>query len=153
MANLKDLYELGFGRVTAFSIIENSPKSLFATILVANMPQGILSFLYLLYNGMFSSVLGAYEWSLFGKHRQPLRVTSPKGQQRSTFFLHLPYRYAIVSSQSLRILRHQLTDFLSHSSFFRAVYIGAYLNLYSLLVLLSPRSMVKLHTVHYLSLL
>lgn len=128
--NLRDMYELGFGSVNTMSIIDDSPKALFATILSANLQQGILSHLYLLFNGLFSSVLGSYEWSLFAKHRQPLRVTLPKGQQRSTYFLQLPYRYAIVSNSS-RKMTSQSTDFLSHSSSFLAVYIGVYLNLCS----------------------
>lgn len=35
------------------------------------------------------------EWHDLAKHRRSLRVTSPRGQQRSTYFLSLPYRYLI----------------------------------------------------------
>lgn len=27
--------------------------------------------------------------------KKPLRVTAPQGQQRSTYYLHLPYRYSV----------------------------------------------------------
>jgi hypothetical protein len=57
--------------------------------------------LYLLYNGIFSCIVAADEWSRFAHSRKPLRVTSPVGQQRSTYFLSLPYKYSIVSLQLL----------------------------------------------------
>lgn len=95
--DIKRLYELGFGAVSSNSIIGISFPSLLATVLLANLPQGVLSFLYLTYNGLFSCMLGAQEWSRFARHRKPLRVTSPEGKQRSTYYLQLPYTYAIVS--------------------------------------------------------
>jgi len=35
------------------------------------------------------------EWNDYALHRRPLRVTSPRGSQRSTYFLSLPYHYLI----------------------------------------------------------
>jgi len=35
------------------------------------------------------------EWNDLAHHRRTLRVTSPRGAQRSTYFLSLPYRYVI----------------------------------------------------------
>lgn len=35
------------------------------------------------------------EWHDLSHHRRSLRVTSPRGQQRATYFLSLPYRYLI----------------------------------------------------------
>jgi hypothetical protein len=95
--DIKSLYEFGFGAVNSNSLVGVRPPGLLATILFANLPQGILSFLYLTYNGLFTCVLGAYEWSLFARSRKPLRVTAPIGKQRSTYYLQLPYIYAIVS--------------------------------------------------------
>lgn len=37
----------------------------------------------------------AKEWSDFAHERKTLRVTVPEGAQRSTYYLQLPYRYAI----------------------------------------------------------
>lgn len=65
------------------------------TILIANSPQIILSFLYFAYNGMFTCMLLAEEWSAYGFKRNFLRVTTPREQQRSTYRLQLPYRYGI----------------------------------------------------------
>ena len=100
------LWSLGFGTVTAESIItsaywpgnqenESAQGALLLNILISNSPQLILSFLYLTYNGLFTSMLLSKEWSGFANHRKNLRITSPKGQQRSTYWLQLPYRYSI----------------------------------------------------------
>ena len=94
--NIKDLYALGFGSVNANSVVGIAPTGLIATTLFANLPQGILSFLYLTYNGLFTCMLGSYEWSRFSRFRKALRVTAPVGNQRSTYYLQLPYTYAIV---------------------------------------------------------
>lgn len=97
------LWSLGFGTITAESVIafgswqdnESAPGALLLMVLISNSPQLILSFLYLTYNGLFTSMLLAKEWSRFAHHRKTLRITSPKGQQRSTYWLQLPYRYSI----------------------------------------------------------
>jgi hypothetical protein len=94
--DLKVLWDIGFGTVTARSVVGVAPTGLIPTTLFANLPQGILSFLYLTYNGLFSCMLGAYEWNRFAQFRKSLRVTAPEGSQRSTYYLQLPYTYAIV---------------------------------------------------------
>ena len=55
-------------------------------------------------------MLMAREWSEFAHSRRTLRVTAPSGQQRSTYWLSLPYRFAIpllVSSMLLHWLISQ----------------------------------------------
>ena len=110
------LWSLGFGTVTAEFIItgkswptqqynESAQEGyLLLMILISNSPQLILSFLYLTYNGLFTSMLLAKEWSGFAHHRKTLRITSPKGQQRSTYWLQLPYRYSIPLSVTSSLL-------------------------------------------------
>jgi len=102
--DVKRLYDLGFGTVNGNSIIHHdffwgsrTVMGFDQLVLIANSPQVLLSVLYLNYNGLFSCVVANDEWSRFAHSRKPLRVTSPAGQQRSTYFLSLPYRYAIVS--------------------------------------------------------
>ena len=95
--DLRILWGLGFGQVNTKAIVTIAPSGLIAKVLFANLPQGILSFLYLTYNGLYSCMLGAHEWSLFAAQRRGLRVTSPVGKQRSTYYLQLPYWYAVVS--------------------------------------------------------
>ena len=63
--------------------------------LIANIPQLLLSFLFLTYNGLYTCMLLADEWSGYAHERKPLRVTQPRGSQRSTYRLQLPYKYII----------------------------------------------------------
>ena len=96
--SISHLYSLGFGTVNSESIIVmnlTGASGLIATVLIANSPQVLLSFLYLLYNNLFTCMLSAKEWSGFAQYRQTLRVSSPTGMQRSTYFLQLPYIYSI----------------------------------------------------------
>lgn len=64
---------------------------------ISNAPQLVLSMLYLAYNGLFTSVSLAREWSRFGRGiRKGLRVsTVPRGKQRDKYFLQLPFRYGV----------------------------------------------------------
>lgn len=99
--SFSDLRKLGFGAVTSQSLIStpalNYPGSgaILANVFVANSPQVILSFIYLNYNGLFTCMLMASEWSGFAHERKFLRVTSPVGKQRSSYRLQLPYIYGI----------------------------------------------------------
>ena len=63
-------------------------------VLFANTPQALLSGLYLMYNGMFTTMLMEKEWQAFAYRRRPLRVSKPVKGQRSTYYLQLPYKYA-----------------------------------------------------------
>ena len=47
------------------------------------------------YNRLFTCMAFSKEWNIFATRRQPLRVTSPRGDQISTYFLSLPYRYIL----------------------------------------------------------
>lgn len=97
------IQDLGFGTIHASAIIygwaldniKDPSLQILAAILIANLPQAILSFLYLNLNGLLTSMFTAHEWSKFAKERKPLRVSTPKGKQRSTHFLQLPYKIAI----------------------------------------------------------
>ncbi|KAL8635766.1 MAG: hypothetical protein Q9228_006781, partial [Teloschistes exilis] len=98
--SFKAIWNLGYGTVTSQSLLAKNvllPGSggLFITVLLANLPQLFLSFLYLAYNALFTYMLLAQEWSGYAHHRKPLRVTWPKGTQRSTYRLQLPYTYGI----------------------------------------------------------
>ena len=59
-------------------------------------------------------MLSGHEWSLFSHHHRTLRVTSPCLGQRSTYWLQIPYTYAI-PLMTLSALLHWLT---SQSIFF-----------------------------------
>ena len=100
--SLSHLWSLGLGNVNSENLIKinhnqdlSGPAGLILTVLVANSPQILLSFLYFAYNGIFTCMLLAEEWSAYASKRRFLRVTSPIGGQRSTYRLQLPYRYGV----------------------------------------------------------
>lgn len=81
--------------ISGLGLPSSRPSGLVGAVLLANTPQAILSFLYLLFNGLCTSMLLAYEWGSYQLERKPLRVSDPYGRQRSSYFLQLPYRYAV----------------------------------------------------------
>ncbi|CAG7558117.1 unnamed protein product [Fusarium equiseti] len=98
----KSLWDLGFGSANELTLISGlawqnmEEKRLIANVLMANLPQLIFSFLYFQYNSVFTCMTAAAEWSGYGNKRRSLRVSSdPTGEQRSRYFLQLPYRYSI----------------------------------------------------------
>ena len=100
--SISHLWSLGFGNVNPETLITmnishdlSDAGGVMLTVLVANSPQIILSFLYFSYNGIFTCMLLAKEWRAYGSKRNLLRVTTPTGRQRSTYRLQLPYRYGV----------------------------------------------------------
>ena len=66
-----------------------------ANALLVNTPQLIATFIYLFCNDMLTRMLMSREWAQFASTRRTLRVSKPQGQQRSTYWLQLPYRYSV----------------------------------------------------------
>ncbi|KAJ5158367.1 uncharacterized protein N7500_008018 [Penicillium coprophilum] len=66
-----------------------------ATVLAVNVPQAVVSIIYAVYNNTLTRMLLAAEYNDFGVERKPLRVSFPTGQQRSTYYLSVPYRYSV----------------------------------------------------------
>ena len=100
--SMSHLWSLGFGNVNSETLISinhsqnlSGSAGLIFTVLVANSPQILVSFLYFTYNGLFTCMLLAEEWSAYASKRNFLRVTTPTGRQRSTYRLQLPYRYGV----------------------------------------------------------
>ena len=76
----------------------------------ANMWQVIVSFIYLGYNALLTCMLVGEEWAGFAHERKTLRVTHPRGIQRSSYFVSMPYKYGIplmVANTVLHILISQ----------------------------------------------
>ncbi|KAI0882824.1 uncharacterized protein GGS22DRAFT_190805 [Annulohypoxylon maeteangense] len=66
------------------------------TLILANIPQFILSYCFLSYSSMFSRLLAEKEFNSFGiTPPKPLRVSFPTGEQNSTYWLQLPYTYSL----------------------------------------------------------
>ncbi|MCJ1283445.1 hypothetical protein MMC26_002774 [Xylographa opegraphella] len=99
--DISTLWNLGLGAVHTGTLINWSIPStgsagLIGCVLLANLAQPILSFLYFLYNGLFTCMLAELEWSNLIWVKKGVRVSNkPQGDQRSSYFLQLPYRYAI----------------------------------------------------------
>lgn len=75
--------------------------------IVVNLPQVLFSSMYFVFNATLTMMHSAHEWGSFTKHRKALRVSSPRGQQRSTYWLQLPWSYSlplIIASGSLHWL-------------------------------------------------
>lgn len=66
---------------------------------------------------MYTCMAFGKEWNNFGHRRSPLRVTSPRGSQRSTYFLSLPYLY-VIPILTISIAAHWI---LSQSLFLVAI--------------------------------
>ncbi len=96
--NELDLWVSGFGELQT-QLMANwrlpGATGLVGLALLVNVPQLLLSFLYLTYNALFTCMLLAAEWNDYAHERKPLRVTQATGSQRSTYRLQLPYKYSI----------------------------------------------------------
>ncbi|KAL1647415.1 hypothetical protein SLS58_002743 [Diplodia intermedia] len=122
-SDLKHLWELGLGKIHSATLIQGwaipttGDSAITGTVLIANLPQALLSFIYLMLNGLCTNMLLAFEWSKFSAARRTLRVSEPRGAQRSTYFLQIPYRYGI----PLTVLSSLLHWLVSQSIFLAKV--------------------------------
>lgn len=83
--------------ITPISSAGKTP-SLLLNVILANTPQLIFSLIYFSYNGIFTGMSLATEWSRFalpGRKKGLRRSGALSGTQRSTYFLQLPYRLAL----------------------------------------------------------
>ena len=102
LVDIGSLWDLGFGTVNPATVItfgdmpNSGAKGLIWAAFIANVPQLILSMIYFVYNGILTAYFLGVEWQQYMRERKGLRVSdSPRGEQRSTYFLQLPYRAAI----------------------------------------------------------
>lgn len=75
-------------------------------ICLANLPQLVLSFNYILCNRLMTSMAGAREWSTFAHHKKGLRTSQPRGSQRSTYWLQLPLRFSLPMMAASSLLHY-----------------------------------------------
>ena len=93
--SLSALWNLGFGTVQLDYVIPGAIElSTLANVLIVNIHQLCLSFVYFFSNGLLTSMLLSVEYTDYATTRKGLRVSNPHGHQRSTYYLQLPYRYA-----------------------------------------------------------
>lgn len=100
---------LGFGEYSAATVLtifdtpDTTPRTkiftsariLLKMVVVANAPQVLVSCLYFAYNAIYTSMLQASEVAGFTTTRKALRTTNPQGAQRSSYWLSLPFSYAL----------------------------------------------------------
>lgn len=81
--------------VSNYSMIGGREWSMLSAVVYANIPQLVITVSYYCYNAVLTSILAAAEYSSYGVKRKALRVTWPikDSQQRSTYWLSIPYRY------------------------------------------------------------
>lgn len=101
---IANAWSIGFGNVKPENLVMGlsigyGDKSIAVSTLIANTPQAIFSFLYVCYNALFTVMFLSRELCRFsvtaGRGRKYLRVTDPQGEQKSTYFLSLPYKYGV----------------------------------------------------------
>ncbi|KAI9376164.1 hypothetical protein BJX61DRAFT_553168 [Aspergillus egyptiacus] len=97
----KEIWDAKFGKTSSMNsstLIKGDywPTGLIANTIIANFPQLIFSMTYFLTNSLLTSMTLAAEWSRYAVLRRGLRVSwNPQAAQRQSYFLSLPYRYAI----------------------------------------------------------
>ena len=94
------LWQFGFGNPNPYTTIgtalpKNGAGGLISAALLANLPQALFSLLNLAYNSLFTCMLLGHEWSRYATRHRGLRVSVPREEQRSTYWLQMPYRYSI----------------------------------------------------------
>lgn len=93
-----EVWNAEFGSINAQALIKGNswPESMVGNTIIANTPQLIFSALYFVFNGVITIMTLAAEWSTYAISRRGVRVSwNPQYAQRSSYFLSLPYRYAI----------------------------------------------------------
>lgn len=84
-----------------------------SNVLWANCWQIIIAGLYLAENSLLTSMVIGREWANYAIKPKPLRVSHPKGKQRSSFYLNMPFRYGLPLMISNMVLHY----FVSRSFF------------------------------------
>lgn len=74
------------------------------------MWQLFLSLLYMSINALLTCFCVENEWQSYALKRKTLRVSSPQGEQRSTYFLSLPWRYGLPLSAASVLLHWTLSQ-------------------------------------------
>lgn len=102
---IQNAWSIGLGTVRPQNLIMgwNLPgsgnTSIAISTLIANAPQALFSFLYVCYNSLFTVMFLSRELMRFsvtaGRGRKYLRVSDARGEQKSTYFLNLPFKYGI----------------------------------------------------------
>ncbi|KAK5991490.1 hypothetical protein PT974_09773 [Cladobotryum mycophilum] len=99
---IRGLVAIGFGTVNSASLVGaafrggSGTANFFLTVLFANIFQLLVSLAYVLWNNVLTQQLVADSMVRFlrADGKKPLRVSSPRGMQRSSYILSLPMLYS-----------------------------------------------------------
>ena len=110
----------GAETVMSYAGARDATRSYIASAVIANIPQLVISALYLVTNNFLTRVFTAMEFRSFAMKRRGLRVSTRKEKtnQRAAHFLQLPLRYSLINI-ALFVLLHTFT---SQTLFPRRVY-------------------------------
>lgn len=101
------LSQTGFGTLVLQNVVFTSPLSTSSAALIANTPQLVFVILDLFCTNLFYCIVAGKQWTRFATKAKALRVSTPRGDQRGTYPLGLPTRYA-ASLLAFSILLHWL---------------------------------------------
>lgn len=85
-------------------------KALFTNVFFANYWQFVVSFQYLFFTAFLSCMLNSDEWAGYYHDRKALRVSVPRGLQRSSYFVSMPFKYGMPSLIAFAILHWTLSQ-------------------------------------------
>jgi hypothetical protein len=101
-ASVKDILSITLGAVDVRTLLQltgnmqSTESGFVGGVLLANLPQLILSAVYSIFNRVITTFALSAELNHFALRRKGLRVSVvPQGDQKSEFFLQLPYRFAL----------------------------------------------------------
>lgn len=100
------------GKVTYKNAIASFDLTAIATSFIANIPQIGVTTTYLIMNNLITSMISAKEYFRFANRARPLRVSRSEGQQRSTYWLQLPYRYSVPMLAAFAVLHWLVSESL-----------------------------------------
>jgi hypothetical protein len=78
--------------------------------ITANVFQFLVSILYIQYNSLLSCMLVNREWYRYAAEKKPLRVSTPVGLQRSSYYVSMPFRYGIPLMSIMSLLHWMLSQ-------------------------------------------
>lgn len=79
-------------------------------VLLVNLPQFLISTVYISYSGLLSSMLVSREFVQLTKQGKGLRVSDPRGMQRSTPWLSVPFRYTLPLTGVMALLHWAISE-------------------------------------------
>lgn len=111
------MWEMGLGDLQDYNFLyiglpTRDPAGIISNILVANSPQLLMSLLYMVYNALLTTYLVQRELSRMHRRRRTLRVSEPKGEQRSSYPLSLPLSFGVPLQASSAVMNWMFSQSL-----------------------------------------